>query len=163
MNCIIVILIYVDDIIIIIIGNDITAIHDIKQYLQKRFYIKDLGRLKYFLDIEIAYSKKGLFLSQRKYVLDLLQEIEKLGCKPIDTPIEPNIKIGPNDDEALTDISQFQRLVEKLIYLTVTRPDITFAVNVVSQFMHAPRMTHMDAVVRILRYLKGCPGRGVRM
>jgi hypothetical protein len=96
-------------------------------------------------------------------VLDLLQEIGKLGCKPIDTPIEPNIKLGPNDGEALMDISQFQRLVRKLIYLTVTRPDITFAVNVVSQFMHAPRTTHMDAVVRILRYFKECPGRGVWM
>jgi hypothetical protein len=96
-------------------------------------------------------------------VLDLLQKTEKLGCKPIDTPIESNIKLGPNDGEALTDISQFQRLVGKLIYLAVTRPDITFPINVVSQFMHAPRTTHMDAVVQILRYLKGSSGRGVRM
>jgi Reverse transcriptase (RNA-dependent DNA polymerase) len=161
MNCTIVVLIYVDD--IIITGNDINATQDVKQYLQKKFDIKDLGKLKYFLGIEIAHSKKGLFLSQRKYVLDLLQETGKLGCKPVDTPIESNIKLGSNDGEALTDISQFQRLVGKLIYLTVTRPDITFAVNVVSQFMHAPRTTHMDAVVRILRYLKGSPGRGVRM
>jgi Reverse transcriptase (RNA-dependent DNA polymerase) len=78
---------------------------------KKKFGIKDLGKLKYFLGIEIAHSKKGLFLSQRKYVLDLLQETGKLGCKPVDTPIESNTKLGPNDGEVLTDISQFQRLV----------------------------------------------------
>jgi Reverse transcriptase (RNA-dependent DNA polymerase) len=157
----IIVLIYVDD--IIITGNDTNEIYNVKKFLQRKFDIKDLRKLKYFLDIEIAYSNKGLFLSQRKCVLDLLQETGKSGCKPINTPSEPNLKLGPNDGDPLTDVSQFQRLVGKLIYFTVTRPDITFAVNVVRQFMHAPRTTHMNAVVRILKYLKGSPGRGVRM
>jgi hypothetical protein len=97
--------------ILLLQGMMLTKLVTSSDIYKKKIDIKDLEKLKYFLDIEIVYSKKDLFLSQRKYVLDLLQKIRKLGCKPIDTPIEPNIKLGPNDGEALTDISQFQRLV----------------------------------------------------
>jgi hypothetical protein len=136
----------------------------VKNYLKNEFDIKDLGKLKYFLGIEIAYSKeKGLFLSQRKYVLDLLNETGKLGAKPANTPMEPNKKLYLDEGELLKDIGQYQRLVGKLIYLTVTRPDISFAVSLVSQFMHAPRTTHLEAVDRILRYLKKSPGQGISM
>jgi hypothetical protein len=76
-----------------------------------------LGKLKYFLGIEIAHSQKGLFISQRKYVL---KEIGKLGCKPISTPIDPNVKLNIEDSEPLKDIHHFQRVIGKLIYLTVT-------------------------------------------
>ena len=122
-----------------------------------------MGRLKYFLGIEIAHSSKGLFISQRKYILDLLEETGKLGSKPVITPVDTNVKLNSEDGESLTDISQFQRLVGKLIYLTVTRPDISFAVSQISKFMHAPRTPHLDAVNRILRYLKGTPGKGIWM
>jgi Reverse transcriptase (RNA-dependent DNA polymerase) len=91
--------------------------------------IKDLGKLKYFLGIKIVHSQKGLFISQRKYVLDLLKETGKLGCKPTKTPIETNIKLNNKDGEPLRDINQFQRLVWKLICLTVTRPDLSFVVS----------------------------------
>jgi hypothetical protein len=93
----------------------------------------------------------------------LLKEIGKLGAKPAGTPIETNIKLGPEDGEPLPDIGQYQRLVGKLIYLTVTRPDIVFAVSVVSQFMHAPRTSHLSTIDRILRYLKGTPSQGIWM
>jgi Reverse transcriptase (RNA-dependent DNA polymerase)/gag-polypeptide of LTR copia-type/Integrase core domain/GAG-pre-integrase domain len=155
------VLVYVDD--IIITGNNEIEIDNVKSYLKNKFDIKDLGYLKYFLGIEFAHSKKGLYLSQRKYVLDLLEETGKLGCKPASTPIEPHIKMNSEDGKPLEDVNQFQRLVGKLIYLTVTRPDITFAVSIISQFMHSPRTTHLDVVNRILRYLKGCPGQGILM
>jgi hypothetical protein len=77
--------------------------------------------------------------------------------------METNIKLGIEDDETLSDIGQYQRMVEKLIYLTVTRHDIAFAVSVISQFMHAPRTSHLSAIDRILRYLKGTPGQGIWM
>ena len=131
--------------------------------MKNEFDIKDLGKLSYFLGIEIAHSSKGLFLSQRKYVIDLLKETGKLGAKPAGTPMETNIKLGPEDGEPLSDIGQYQRLVGKLIYLTVTRPDIAFVVSVVSQFMHAPRTSHLSAIDRILRYLKDTPGQGIWM
>jgi Reverse transcriptase (RNA-dependent DNA polymerase) len=135
----------------------------IKRNLKQKFEIKDLGKLKYFLGIEIAHSKKGLFLSQMKYVLDLLKETGKIGCKSLSTPIDSNIKLNTEDGELVKDINHFQRLIDKLIYLTVTRPDLSFIVSQISKFMHSPRIPHLDAINRILRYLKGTPGKGIWM
>ena len=123
--------------------------------------MKDLGQLKYFLGIEVARLKHGVLLSQRKYVLDLLTETGMLGCKPVETPMEMNHKLGILPDQAQTDKGCYQRLVGRLIYLSHTRPDIAYAVSVVSQFMHAPSEEHMEAVYRILRYLKSVPGKGL--
>ncbi|XP_058217582.1 uncharacterized mitochondrial protein AtMg00810-like [Rhododendron vialii] len=83
-----------------------------------------------------------------------------LGCKPADSPIELNHHLSGDMGER-TDKERYQRLVGRLIYLAHTRPDITYAVGVVSQFMHDPRISHLDAVYRILRYLKSAPGRGI--
>jgi hypothetical protein len=94
--------------------------------------------LKYFLGIKIAHSSKGLFILQRNYALDLLREIEKLGCKPASTPFDSKYKLNTEEGEPLEDISLFQRLVGRLIYLMVTRPDISFSVSQISKFIHAP-------------------------
>ena len=99
-------------------------------------------------------------MSQRKYVLDLLQETGVSGCRPADTPMDPNVKLWEKGDTPV-DKGRYQRLVGKLIYLAHTRPDIAFPVSVVSQFMHAPYEEHLDAVYRILRYLKAAPGKGL--
>ena len=123
--------------------------------------MKDLGQLKYFLGIEVARSKHGVLLSKRKYVLDLLTETGMLDCKPVETPMEMNHKLGILPDQALTNKECYQRLVGRLIYLSHTRPDISYAVSVVIQFMHAPSEEHMEAVYRILRYLKSAPGKGL--
>lgn len=152
-------IVYVDD--IILTGNDVEEMMNLKTYLAKEFEIKDLGELKYFLGIEVARSRNGIFISQRKYVLDLLKETGMLGCKPIDTPIDQNHRLGVSDDDALVEKGRYQRLVGRLIYLSHTRPDLAYAVGVVSQFMHSPRESHMEAVYRILRYLKSAPGRGI--
>ncbi|GAV77753.1 hypothetical protein CFOL_v3_21223 [Cephalotus follicularis] len=84
-----------------------------------------------------------------------------LGSKPVDTPMDPNVKLTIEDGEPLIDPETYLRLVGKLNYLTVTRPDIAFSVSVVSQFLASPKITHWNAVIRILRYLKGNPGRGL--
>ena len=84
-----------------------------------------------------------------------------IGCKPVDTPMDANLKLGDLKDSIPVERGRYQRLVGKLIYLSHTRPDIAFAVSVVSQFMHAPCEEHMEAVYRILRYLKGTPGKGL--
>jgi len=120
-----------------------------------------LDPLKNFLGIEVLRSKKSILLSQRKYVLDLLSEVEILGCRSIDSPMDVNTKLLSDQGEFLENTGQNRRLVEKLNYLTVTRPDITFAVSVVSQFLSAPRTTHLQVVMRILRYLKKAPKRGL--
>ncbi|GAV63635.1 hypothetical protein CFOL_v3_07153, partial [Cephalotus follicularis] len=111
--------------------------------------------------IKVATSNKGISLSQRKYVIDLLEETGMLGSKPVDTSMDPNVKLTVEDGEPLNDPEKYRRLVGKLNYLTVTRPDIAFPVSVVSQFLATPKITHRNAVIRILRYLKGNPVRGL--
>ncbi|RVW32142.1 Retrovirus-related Pol polyprotein from transposon RE1 [Vitis vinifera] len=151
--------VYVDD--IIITGSDQDGIQKLKQHLFTHFQTKDLGKLKYFLGIEIAQSSSGVVLSQRKYALDILEETGMLDCKPVDTPMDPNVKLVPGQGEPLGDPGRYRRLVGKLNYLTITRPDISFPVSVVSQFLQSPCDSHWDAVIRILRYIKSTPGQGV--
>ncbi|KAK4385641.1 Retrovirus-related Pol polyprotein from transposon RE2 [Sesamum angolense] len=123
----VVLAVYVDD--ILITGSDIDGIEKAKTYLQKPFVTKDLGRPRYFLGIEIAHSKHGVSLSHRKYTCDLLQEAGFLGTKPVDTPMDSNPDFWNDDGNYLEDKTKYRRLVGKLIYLTVTRPDISFAVG----------------------------------
>ena len=98
--------------------------------------MKDLGTLKYFLGIEVSRSQHGLFLSQQKYTLYLLNEIGNSACEPVITPIEVNHSMSIYSNQIPTNKERYQRLVGKLIYLTHTRPDISYAVSMVSQFMH---------------------------
>ena len=144
---IVVLIVYVDD--IIISGSDSIGIADLKRYLGQHFHTKDLGTLRYFLGIEVAHSSQGLYLSQRKYVLDLLSETGLLGARPADTPMDFTIKLDNEQGELFSDVGRYRHLVGKLIYLTVTRPDITYAVSVISQYMHAPRHPHYAAIYRI--------------
>ena len=154
-----IIIVYVDD--IILTGNHEEKIDLLKKLLTKEFEIKDLGNLKYFLGMEIARSKKGIAVSQRKYVLDLLNETGMLGCKPAETPMDSTVKLEESDGSPPVDKGRYQRLVGKLIYLSHTRPDIGFSVSMVSQFMNNPTEKHMTTVTRILRYLKMTPGKGL--
>ena len=151
-------IVYVDD--IVITGDNHEEISHLKTHLAQEFEVKDLGHLRYFLGIEVSRGPKGMFLSQRKYVLDLLREAGMLGCRPASTPIEQNHRLMASTGRHV-DRERYQKMVGKLIYLSHTRPDIAFVVSAVNQFMHDPRSSHMDEVTRILRYLKGCPGKGL--
>lgn len=151
--------VYVDD--IVIIGDDTDGIQRLKTHLFKNFQTKDLGPLRYFLGIEVAQSSSGIAINQLKYALDILTETGMLDCRPIDTPMDPNVKLLPGQGELLKDPGRYRRLVGRLNYLTVTRPDITFAVSIVSQFLNAPCDTHWNVVIRILRYIKNAPGKGL--
>lgn len=149
-----VVLIYVDG--RIITGDNMDEITSLKRDLHRQFAIKDLGKLKYFLGIDMATSSKSLFLNQSKYVLDLLNESEmidnKLACTILDCKFQVDM-----EGDLLSNVSHYQNLVGKLIYLTITRPNITHVVSLVSQFMNSP------TVKRILRYLKGSIGHGILM
>ncbi|CAN1343942.1 Retrovirus-related Pol polyprotein from transposon RE1 [Linum perenne] len=133
--------------------NDAGRIQELKNKLAQEFEIKDLGVLKYFLGMEFARSKEGLFINQRKYILDMLEEVGLTNCKPIDTPMEPNLRLRPSSAEEVKDLGRYQKIVGKLIYLSHTWPDISVAVSMVSQFMHSPGPMHFEAVYRIIRYL----------
>ncbi|RVW84214.1 Retrovirus-related Pol polyprotein from transposon TNT 1-94 [Vitis vinifera] len=122
-----ILIVYVDD--IILSGNDMGELQNLKKYLSEEFEVKDLGNLKYFLGMEVARSRKGIVVSQRKYILDLLKETGMLGCKPIDTPMDSQKKLGIEKESTPVDRGRYQRLVGRLIYLSHTRPDIGFAVS----------------------------------
>ncbi|PNX88028.1 putative copia-type protein [Trifolium pratense] len=155
----VVVLVYVDD--LIIGGNDHATINSFKDYLHSCFHMKDLGKLKYFLGVEVARSNSGIFLCQRKYALDIIKETGFLGSKPASTPMEQGHRLALAEGPELSHPDQFRRLVGRLIYLCFTRPELTYSVHILSQFMHQPRQEHWEAALRVVRYLKGKPGQGI--
>jgi hypothetical protein len=120
-----------------------------------------LGTAKFFRGLEIAQNSTGIFVSQRKYTLEILEDSGLLAAKPVAFPMEANLKLSKDTGIPLTDPTQYRRLIGCLIYLTITRPDITYPVQVLSQYMASPRQPHLDAAFQILRYLKNAPGQGI--
>ncbi|XP_074271447.1 uncharacterized protein LOC141595383 [Silene latifolia] len=153
------VLVYVDD--LVITGNDSVTISNFKTYLGQCFHMKDLGLLKYFLGIEVAHNKEGIFLNQRKYALDIISQTGLLGAKPAPTPIEQHYKLGVATNDFLADSESYRRLVGRLVYLAVTRPDLSYVVHILSRYLSKPRKSHMEAALRVVRYLKGRPGQGI--
>lgn len=117
--------------------------------------------MKYFLGLEIARTKEGIYVCQRKYALELLNETGMLGCKPSSIPMEPNQKLSKDDGEAFDDTKLYRRLIGKLIYLTITRPDLCFAVQKLAKYTAAPRVPHYQALLKVLRYIKGTVSQGI--
>ncbi|KAF5457864.1 hypothetical protein F2P56_021941 [Juglans regia] len=154
-----IVLVYVED--ILVAGNDISQIEVFKSILSTYFKTKDLGSLKYFLDLKVAHSPTSIFLNQRKYALDILFNNGQLDARIARFPMKQNLKHTDRDDTLLTDPCTYHRLVGHLIYLTITRPYIVFAVNILGQFMHAPRVPYMQVVTRVLCYIKGSPGQDI--
>ncbi|KAF5457856.1 hypothetical protein F2P56_021933 [Juglans regia] len=153
------ILIYVDD--ILVIGNNLPTITTLKNHLATAFKIKDLGNLKYFLGIEITRSLAGIFFNQRKYILDILSDASQLGSRPAYFPMEQHLKLNDIDGALVVDPASYRRLVGRLIYLTISHPDIAYTVNLLSHFMHAPREPHQQTAFRLLQYLKTIPSYGL--
>ncbi|KAJ0615408.1 putative RNA-directed DNA polymerase [Helianthus annuus] len=152
-------LVYVDD--IILTGNNPRLINHIIQQLSTKFAIQDMGQLSYFLGIEVVPKGKDLILSRKKYISDLIHKAGLSQSKPVNSPMEINSNLAHGDSPQLADPAQFRQIVGALQYLTLSRPDITFAVNKVCQFMHSPTENHWSAVKRILRYLHGTSNFGL--
>jgi hypothetical protein len=132
------------------------VVSDLLSALQHDFALKDLGPLHYFLGIEVKQTKDGLHLSQKKYTTDLLQRVGMFACKPVSTPLATSTKLSAHDGDLLSskDATKYRSIVGVLQYLTLTRPDTSYVVNKVCQYLHAPRSVHWTAVKRILRFLK---------
>ncbi|GJY90673.1 putative RNA-directed DNA polymerase [Tanacetum coccineum] len=162
-NNILILLVYVDD--IVITGSNLDEINKFKRFLASKFQIKDLGSLKYFLGIEVLENKNGICLSQRKYYMELLSEYGLLACKPVATPMQQNVSLShieTEKDKKLKNLTAYQKLIGKLIYLSVTRPDISYAVHYLSQHMHSPSQSHFSVGLRVLKYLKQSPRDGIQ-
>jgi histone deacetylase 1/2 len=153
----------VDDIIVASSSDAATA--TLLKDLQADFALKDLGDLHYFLGIEVKKVCNGILLTQQKYTSDLLNRVGMESCKPMNTPMSSIDKLSVYDGDPLgpKDITEYRSIVGALQYLTLTRPDISFAVNKVCQFLHKPTTVHWSAVKRILRYLQHTIGMGLRI
>ena len=145
------ILIYVDD--IIITCSNPTEIDELLLQLQSDFAVKNLGKLHYFL-VEVIPNAHGAFLSQQRYILDLLKRTKMLDAKPVSSPMSSTTSLTAHEGESFSDITLFRSIVGALQYLSLTRPDIAFPVNKLSQFMHKPTVIHWQSAKRLLRYLK---------
>jgi hypothetical protein len=156
-------LIYVDD--IIITSSSSSAIDALLCDLKADFTLKDLGNLHYFLGIEVKHLSDGILLSLQKYATDLLRRVGMLDCKPVPTPMTSSEKISAHDGDPLDpdDITKYRSVVGALQYLSHTRPDLSFAINKVCQFLHCPTSIHWTAVKRILRYVKFTLSDGLKI
>lgn len=124
--------------------------------LNKQFSLKDLGLLNYFLGVEVSYpALGGLFLSQKKFISDLLFKAKMKHAKSISTPMVSGSVLSAYHGERFDDVRLYRSIVGALQYVTLTRLEITYSVNKVCQFMHFPNQIHWQAVKRILRYLTG--------
>ncbi|XP_026377896.1 uncharacterized protein LOC113272240 [Papaver somniferum] len=158
---IVILLLYVDD--ILLTGSSPSLLDSFITSLKTEFAMKELGNLGFFLGIEVVRNSDTIVLTQKKYTLELLDKAKMFDCKPCDTLVVKASRASIHDGTSLAYVSEYRSIVGALHYLTVTRPDICFGVNYVSQFMHAPTDIHLQLVKRILRYLKGTIGLGITL
>jgi hypothetical protein len=121
----------------------------------------DLGPLKHFLGIHVRQHERGLLLSQEQYARDVLKRAGMLNCNSTTTPIDTKAKLSSTDGDPLENTTEYRSLAGALQYLTITRPDITYVVQQVCLFMHAPRSAHLQLIKRILRYVRGTISHGL--
>ena len=147
----IIICLYVDD--LLITGSNEECIESCKAELMKEFEMNDLGKLSYFLGIEFTQTKYGVIMHQTKYTRDLLKKFSMEQSNSAITPAETGMKLEHNPDEEGVDLAVYRSIVGSLTYLCNTRPDLSFSVGVVSRYMQDPKVSHLLAVKRIMRYL----------
>lgn len=151
--------IYVDD--IIVTGNNPIEVTKVKEHLDSTFSIKDLGRLNYFLGIEVTYAKDGLVLHQHKYTRELLSESGITNFKRVVTPLPLHLKLSAHEGSLLPDATPYRSIIGKLNYLTNTRPDLSYTVQTLSQYMQQPRDSHWEALQHTLNYIHSTCGQGI--
>jgi hypothetical protein len=148
----VILLLYVDD---LFLTGEEKLIAECKRRLASEFEMKDLGRMHYFLGLEVWQSPERSFLNQGNYTVEILKRFDMLECKPMNTPMEVKLKLLVDTSSDLIDATLYRQIIGSLMYLTNTRLDICFAVNTLSQFLVEPRHVHLVAAKHVMRYLKG--------
>ncbi|XP_019229148.1 PREDICTED: uncharacterized protein LOC109210221 [Nicotiana attenuata] len=151
--------VYVDD--ILLSGNDEEEMTSLKLFLDDQFKIKDLWHLHYFPGLEILNEYGGVIICQRKFALDLLSEFNYLDYNVVSSPLDVHLKLSIEDGGPLSDPFLYRKLIGKLNFLTNTRPNLAFSVQLLSHFMHAPTSCHIFAAYHVLKYVKGTLGQGL--
>ncbi|GJW15659.1 putative ribonuclease H-like domain-containing protein [Tanacetum coccineum] len=151
--------VYVDD---IIFGSTKSSmVKDFEDLMQKEFKMSSMGELTFFLGLQVKQSNGGIFLSQDKYVKDILNKFDFRTIKPASTPIEAHKSLGKDEEGEDVDVHLYRSMIGCLMYLTASRPDIMFAVCLCARFQVTPKVSHLHAVKRIFRYLKHQPNLGL--
>ncbi|KAK8934250.1 hypothetical protein KSP39_PZI014288 [Platanthera zijinensis] len=151
---------YVD--VMIFTGSNPVMFEEFKRLMKEEFEMTDLGKLSYFLGVEVQQREDGIFIAQKKYAEEILKKFRMENSKPISTPTDPGTKLRKDSKEEGVDPTMFKSLVGSLRYLTFTRPDIMYAVGVVSRYMEEPKQDHFTAAKRILRYVNGTRDHGLK-
>ncbi|XP_038687179.1 uncharacterized mitochondrial protein AtMg00810-like isoform X2 [Tripterygium wilfordii] len=155
----IIISLYVDD--LVLTGNDEQLIAEFKRHMKENFEMNDLGLMNYFLGIEVEQQEGHVFISQRRYLKELLSKFNMEGCKAVATPFVTHEKFYKDDGSPKADPSLYRSMIGSLLYLSSTRPNIQYATNMLSQFTQAPSENHLSGVKRIFRYLQGSKNYGI--
>ncbi|XP_020267083.1 uncharacterized protein LOC109842648 [Asparagus officinalis] len=134
---------------------------EFKAAMFHEFEMMDNGLISYFLGIKVKQQQEGIFISQKNYMKEILEKFKMNECNPVNTPIAIGMKLSREGDRRFMDSTLFKRLVGSLRYLTITRPDITYGVGLVSRYMETPKESHWLAAKRILRYIKGTLNLGL--
>ncbi|KAL2227763.1 UNVERIFIED_CONTAM: Retrovirus-related Pol polyprotein from transposon RE2 [Sesamum indicum] len=152
-------LVYVDD--ILVTSASLQHIQSVKNYLHSLFTIKDLGEARYFLGLEIGRNSEGIFVAQSKYIHDIVRDTGLMAAKSVSTPFPSGLKLSEDGGALLPDPDRFRRLVGRLLYLAFTRPDVSYSVQQLSQYLTRPCDKHWKAALHVVRYLKGTPSKGL--
>ena len=150
--------IYVDD--LLFTGNNELLMENFKTSMKAEFEMTDLGKMRYFLGIEVVQNSTGIHISQKKYALEILTRFKMMDCNAVVNPIVPGSKLAQDDSEAV-DETLFKQLMGSLMYMTNTRPDIQFVVSFISRFMSKPTEAHLAAAKRVMRYIQGTLDDGI--
>jgi hypothetical protein len=154
-------LLYVDD--IILTANTTPLLQHVISSLNREFSMSDLREIHHFLGINVHHTTHGLFLSQHQYALEILDRANMLNCNPISTPVDTKSKLSSRAGKPCSDPTLYRSLAGALQYLTLTRPDLSYAVQQVCLFMHDPRDSHFQLIKRILRYVRGTAHFGLQL
>lgn len=150
---------YVDD--LLVTSNNQQEVQQLMEEMQNQFKMSNLGKMNYFLGLEVHQTKDGIFMNQEKYAHEVLKKYKMESCKFVPTPLVQNLKLSKEDGAGKVNVSLYRSLVGSLLYLTSSRPDLMYAASLLSRFMQSPSEIHFAATKRVLRYLKGTTQFGI--